>query len=244
MTTHPTTQHTPTTQARPSDAASPTAPSIADPRSDFWAKYQQTDAPFGWTQWSRNANGDGPVFHHGPGAELLDGYTRIADLGCAAGIDAAHLAQLGHQVVGVDVSAAQIASARTHYGDRVEFVCAAAEDYLEGQPDAFDACYSVWGAVMHSDPQVLLPAIHRSLRPGGKLVFSHAQPLPGCAGRQGLYAEGFRGAYLPVYRWLHNPPTWRRILRSHGFVRVRACVIAAPVDDGVGTVLVEAHAPD
>lgn len=214
-----------------------------DPRPAFWAKYTQSDAPFGWTQWSRSANGNQPAVQHGPGPELLDGHHHIADLGCAAGIDAANLARLGHRVVGVDVCTAQITAAREMHANLVEFVCAPAESFLAERAGAFDACYSIFGAVMHTDPDVLLPVVRNALRPGGKLVFSHAQPLPGCAGRQGLYAEGFRGTYRAIYRWLHNPPTWRRLLRKHGFEKVRARLIPAPLDDGVGTVLVEAHVP-
>ena len=45
---------------------------------------------------------------------LLDGPTRILDVGCGAGIAAEALAKVGHDVLGIDAAAEAIEAARTH----------------------------------------------------------------------------------------------------------------------------------
>lgn len=218
--------------------------------AEYWATYSpdpNPDVPFGWTQWTRSTS-EPQVAEHGPGAELLDGYHRLADLGCAFGRDAAYLARRGHQVTGIDLSPVQIERARSLYGDvpGLHFVAAAAQSHLAAhtEPDTrYDAVYSMWGAVMHTDPHELLPLIRSALRPAGKLMFSQVPPLPGCSGKQGHYAGGFKGPDRGVYRWLYSPASWTRILTRHGFTATRARIIPAPHPGDVGTVLVETHTP-
>lgn len=85
-----------------------------------------------------------------------------------------------------------------------------------------------------------MPAVPARLAPGGVLVFSQAQPVDGCYGRQGMYAQGFRGRRLPVHRWSYTPEMWHGILRQAGFLEVHARIVPAPAPTDVGTLVVQA----
>ncbi|MEV7684434.1 class I SAM-dependent methyltransferase [Streptomyces bungoensis] len=193
---------------------------------------------FNWTQYE----------DHGPGAELLaaGAGARVLDLGCGKGGNAAHLATLGIQAVGVDVSYEQLRVARTRWGRTpgLELIQADAVRFLQGAGDMFDAVYSVYGAVWFTDPATLLPAVRARLRSGGRLVFSQRPPVEGCYGCQASYIP--RGADqdpLIVKRWDYEPHAWRQMLGEYGFADVRTEVIPAPAGPRtVGTLLVQVQA--
>ncbi|GGS14415.1 methyltransferase [Streptomyces aureoverticillatus] len=96
----------------------------------------------------------------------------VADLGCGPGHVAAHLTGLGVRAVGVDLSAAMVATGRARY-PQVEFregdlLNLPAED---GEFGAAVALYTI----IHLDPHELLPAFveaRRVLRPSGLLLVS------------------------------------------------------------------------
>ncbi|RSO05559.1 hypothetical protein DMH18_30185 [Streptomyces sp. WAC 06783] len=85
--------------------------------AEYWDPYKphRGDGPqprpdtgrFAWTQYPG----------HGPGAELLGSPRRALDLGSAEGKEAAHLAERGVRVTGVDLSAVQVARARAWWHD-------------------------------------------------------------------------------------------------------------------------------
>ncbi|MVO84545.1 methyltransferase domain-containing protein [Streptomyces sp. p1417] len=214
--------------------------------AEYWDTYKPNrgDGPaarpqatvFEWTQYPG----------HGPGAEFLGAPLpqRALDLGPAEGAEAAYLARQGVHVTGVDLSAVQVARARTWWQDtaRLEFVHADAVEYLASTTAEFDAVYSVWGACWFIDPDLLLPLIARRLAPGGVLAFSHAEPTGGAYGPQpmrGKWLEG-RERELIVLRWQYSPPTWADILKRHGFTDIDARVLPAPDGQPVGTLLVRA----
>ncbi|WP_326745317.1 hypothetical protein [Streptomyces sp. NBC_01760] len=90
------------------------------------------------------------------------------------------------------------------------------------------------------DPDFLLPAIRRSLAPGGRLVFSHYPPVPGCYGVSGSYGFGNRGSTSFWRRWNYPPQSWQQLLTVHGFEEVHAEVLEGPEPDQLGTLLVQA----
>ncbi|MEU0135651.1 class I SAM-dependent methyltransferase [Streptomyces sp. NPDC006296] len=192
---------------------------------------------FNWTQYP----------DHGPGAEILGLSVGGAalDLGCGKGGNLAHLATLGAQAVGVDVSLAQIKAAGARWSDmqmalhRTEARC-----FLEETGDSYDAVFSVFGAVWFTDPALLLPAIRRRLRPGGVLAFSQRPPIEGCYGCQASYINRSEDEDpLVVKRWDYEPDRWAELLTEHGFSAATARVLPAPPGPRkVGTLLVRAHA--
>lgn len=214
-----------------------------------WESYAQTrSAPrravnaagattwFNWTQYP----------DHGPAEELLApqaGQT-IVDLGCGKGGNIAHLATLGVNAVGVDISRRQLDSARArwqHLG--VRWCEADAVEYLR-TAGPVHAVYSVFGAVWFGDPERTLPIVRECLVAGGRLVFSHRPPVPGCFGCQAVYIRPSDGAEpMVVRRWDYLPEVWSELLVRHGFTAVTAEVVAGP-DGSVerGTLLVAARA--
>jgi len=103
----------------------------------------------------------------------------VVDLGCGTGYFSAWLACRGARPVGVDVTPAQLATARRLQAETgIEFPLleASAEDVP--LPDAsFDLAFSEYGASIWCDPHKWLPEAYRLLRPGGRLVFLGNSPL-------------------------------------------------------------------
>lgn len=102
----------------------------------------------------------------------LDGKD-VVELGCGTAYWSAWLARLGASPVGVDVTDAQLETARrmqAAHGLSFPLVHASAEDVP--LPDAsFDLAFSEYGASIWCDPYRWIPEAARLLRPGGRLVF-------------------------------------------------------------------------
>lgn len=143
---------------------------------DFWNQYAAKwvaaaerlwalDAPE-WGQWGI------------PDAELsllpadMSGM-RAIELGCGTAYVSAWMARRGARVTGVDISAAQLETARrlaAEHGAAIELIEGNAESV--DRPDAsFDFAISEYGAAIWADPYVWIPEAHRLLAPGGRLVF-------------------------------------------------------------------------
>ena len=97
----------------------------------------------------------------------------VVELGCGTAYFGAWLARRGARVVGVDVTPAQLETARRmeeefKYGLR--FVQANAED-TKLPSESFDLVLSEYGASIWCDPYKWIPEAARLLRDGGELVF-------------------------------------------------------------------------
>ena len=115
---------------------------------------------------------------------LLEGL-RVLDLGCGSGRDVYLLAQLvgpGGSVVGVDMTAEQLAVAerhRQHHAEQfgyanVRFVCGEIEqlDQLGLEAASFDLVISNCVVNLSTDKQAVLRGVRRLLKPGGEFYFA------------------------------------------------------------------------
>jgi len=117
----------------------------------------------------------------------------VIELGCGTAYFGAWFKKRGaRRVVGVDITPAQLATARemdAEFGLGLEFIEANAEDVP--LPDAsFDLAFSEYGASIWCDPYRWIPEAARLLRPGGELVFMRNSTLQIlCSPEDDLVAE-------------------------------------------------------
>ncbi|MGB5136584.1 MAG: methyltransferase domain-containing protein [Prochlorococcaceae cyanobacterium] len=115
---------------------------------------------------------------------LLEGL-RVLDLGCGSGRDVYLLAQLvgaGGAVVGVDMTAEQLAVARRHQAHHAEQFGFSNVEFLEGrieqldqlplEPGSFDLVISNCVVNLSADKLAVLEGVRRLLRPGGEFFFA------------------------------------------------------------------------
>jgi SAM-dependent methyltransferase len=97
----------------------------------------------------------------------------VIDLGCGTGYFSAWLAKRGARPVGIDITPAQLDTARRLQAETgIEFPLIEASAESVPLPDAgFDLAFSEYGASIWCDPSLWIPEAHRLLRPGGRLVF-------------------------------------------------------------------------
>jgi SAM-dependent methyltransferase len=97
----------------------------------------------------------------------------VIELGCGTAYFSAWLARRGARPAGVDLTAAQLGTARRcqdHFG--ISFPLIEADAGNVPLPDAsFDLAVSECGASLWCDPARWVPEAARLLRPGGRLVF-------------------------------------------------------------------------
>ena len=103
----------------------------------------------------------------------------VVELGCGTAYFSSWLARRGARPVGVDVTPAQLDTARRLQGETgLEFplIESGAEDVPLADA-SFDLALSEYGASIWCDPRRWIPEAHRLLRPGGRLVFMCETPL-------------------------------------------------------------------
>jgi cyclopropane fatty-acyl-phospholipid synthase-like methyltransferase len=107
-------------------------------------------------------------------ADLPDG-SRVLDVGCGNGVPATREIATRHSVIGVDISPAQIALARSNVPNAT-FHCADARG-IEFPAGSFDAIVALY--LIDNVPCEDYPALFRTLagwlRPGGRILLS-AEP--------------------------------------------------------------------
>jgi SAM-dependent methyltransferase len=155
----------------------------------------------------------------------------VVEVGCGVAHVSAWLARRGARVVALDLSGAQVATAR---GAQVAFgpafpVLQADAEALPLRDRCVDLVVSEHGAPAWCDPEAWVGEAARVLRPGGRLVFLTNSPLSGmCVPAEGGPAGDLllRGpAELRTITWPgggteHHPShgDWIRVLVDHGFV--------------------------
>jgi SAM-dependent methyltransferase len=103
----------------------------------------------------------------------------VVELGCGTAYCSAWFARRGARPVGIDLSEAQLATARelqTRHG--LEFPLIHASGEAVPLPDSsFDIAFSEYGAALWAEPRAWLSEAARLLRPGGRLAFLTNSPL-------------------------------------------------------------------
>lgn len=154
----------------------------------------------------------------------------VVELGCGTAHLSAWLARRGARVVAVDVTAAQLGTARraqVEHGPVFPLVQADAE-HLPLVDGCADLCISEHGAPSWCDPELWIREAARVLRPGGRLVFLTNSPLSamcvpadgGPAGDRLLRGpEELREVRWPGGGVEHHPShgDWIRVLTANGF---------------------------
>ncbi|WP_194395763.1 class I SAM-dependent methyltransferase [Microbacterium atlanticum] len=136
----------------------------------------------------------------------------IVDLGCGTGSLSVLLAELGHDVTGVDFSPAMIERARDKgrsAGVAVRFLRAdaSAPPLPAGQFDVVVSRHVLWAM---RDPAAALGAWVDLLRPGGRIVLIEGRwhtgaGLPAAGARRLVAEAGLQGT---AFRFLPDPELW------------------------------------
>ena len=167
----------------------------------------------------------------------------VIELGCGTAYVSAWLARRGARPVGVDLTSAQLDTARRcqdQFGLSFPLIEADAQDVP--LPDSsFDLAVSEYGASVWCDPERWIPEAARLLRPGGRLVFlTNSVQVTVCVPEDGGYAvdrllrpqKGMSRMTWPGGGIEFHPShgDWIRILRGNGFVIEALHELYAPED--------------
>src|SRR4051794_4350087 len=155
------------------------AASYVEPAERAWA----ADEP-SWGIWNVPESEVGAL----PDVDGMD----VVELGCGTAYWSAWLLRAGARPVGVDITDAQLATARrmqAEHGLEFPLVEASAEDVP--LPDgAFDLAFSEYGASLWCEPRAWLAEAARLLRPGGHLLFlTNSLLIALCAPDEGSATE-------------------------------------------------------
>ncbi len=167
----------------------------------------------------------------------------VVELGCGTAYVSAWLAKRGACPVGVDVTPAQLATARrcqAEFGIEFPLIEASAED-VPLPPESFDLAVSEYGASIWCDPHRWIPEAHRLLRPGGRLWFLRNSTISIlCAPDEGRPAEALLRPQRGLGRlewpgelgveWQLPHGELFRLLRDTGFDVIDLVELYAPED--------------
>ena len=166
----------------------------------------------------------------------------VVELGCGTAYFSAWMAKRGARPVGVDVTPAQLETARRMMVETgIEFPLVEADAAETGLPsESFDLALSEYGASIWVDPYRWIPEAERLLRPGGRLVFLRNSTLVIlCSPDDEQASECLQRPQFGMHRFdwpdagvefhlAHGD--WIDLLRANGFEIERLVEIQAPPD--------------
>jgi len=100
---------------------------------------------------------------------------KVLDVGCGGGLLSEAMAERGAQVTGVDLAEQSLKVARLHAlesGRQIDYQCIAIETLAEQQPSSFDVVTCLEMLEHVPDPEAIVKACAKALKPGGKIFFS------------------------------------------------------------------------
>ena len=167
----------------------------------------------------------------------------VVELGCGTAYFSAWLARRGARPVGVDLTPAQLESARRcqqRYGPVFPLVQANAEN-VPLADNSFDLAISEYGASLWCDSSLWIAEAARLLRPGGRLIFlTNSVLVTLCVPEQDGYASeqlqrpqrGKHRVEWPGGGVEFHPAhgDWIRILKDNGFAIEALHELYAPAD--------------
>ncbi|MGH3132835.1 MAG: class I SAM-dependent methyltransferase [Gaiellaceae bacterium] len=165
----------------------------------------------------------------------------VVELGCGTAYVSAWVAKRGARPVGVDITPAQLETARRCMAETgIDFRLVEANAETVPLPDAsFDLALSEHGASTWCDPYRWIPEAARLVRPGGRLVFLHTTPLAMiCFPEVGDATTELQRPYFGMHRFQWTPEDgvefqlthgeWIDVLRGAGFEVERLIELRAP----------------
>jgi SAM-dependent methyltransferase len=165
----------------------------------------------------------------------------VVELGCGTAYFSAWLARRGARVVGLDVTPAQLETARRMQAESglvFELVEASAEA-VPLEDASFDLVLSEYGASIWCDPAAWIPEAARLLRPGGRLVFMRNSTLVIlCSPDEGRVVERLERPQFGMWRFEWDGGVefhlahgdWIAVLRGAGFDVERMVELQAPAE--------------
>jgi SAM-dependent methyltransferase len=163
----------------------------------------------------------------------------VVELGCGTGYLSAWIAKRGGRPIGVDVTPAQLDTARLCMRETgIEFPLVEADGGATDLPDeSADLVLSEYGASIWVDPYRFVPEAARLLRRGGRLVFMCGTPLLMICGNEDVPSgDRLLHPYFGMHRFdwgdgvefLLPHGEWIRLLRENGFEIEQLIEVQAP----------------
>ena len=204
----------------PPAAAPAAAPPAATPPADAATAQDDASAYVGFEDVFRGRHDD-IVERQRAYLPYFKGATDVLDLGCGRGEFLELLREQGTAARGIDTNPEMVARCIER---GLEVTRSDALSYLQGLPDASIGGLFSAQVVEHLEPRYLmrlLEAVHRTLRPGGRVVIETINPASWSA---------FFSAYLRdvTHRQPLHPDTLQHLLRAAGFVSVEVVYCSPP----------------
>lgn len=100
---------------------------------------------------------------------------KVLDVGCGGGILSEGMALRGAQVTGLDLGQANLDTAKLHAlesGVEVDYQCVPVEDFADAHPESFDIVTCLEMLEHVPNPESIVRACAKLVKPGGKVFFS------------------------------------------------------------------------